>query len=255
MFAVTDDVWVRTLTLDNPGKRNAIPVDRWQELAQVFIDFEQSAARVLVVTGAGEDFCSGADVSSMFADRGNTTVYESMEAVGAAAGALHRTSKPTIAAVDGYAVGAGMNLALGCDIMIASERAKFAELFVSRGLTLDFGGTWLLARRVGLARAKDLALTGRMIDAAEAADMGMVSRVVPAAELAAVASEVARELASGAPLAQRFTKAGLDRSFEMSFEETLDYEQSAQTLLFSTEDVAEGMSSFLQKRPPEFKGR
>ena len=210
---------------------------------------------MLVVAGAEEDFCSGADVGSGMTAGSSTDAYAAMAEVGAAAAALHRVPKPTIAAVDGVAVGAGMNLALGCDIVIASDRARFSEIFVKRGLTLDFGGTWLLPRLVGLARAKELALTGRIIGATEALAYGMIAGVVAPEDLVSTAATVAAEIAAGAPLAQRFAKQGIDRSFEMSFDEALAYEQKAQTVLFNSEDLIEGVTSFMEKRSPEFKGR
>jgi 2-(1,2-epoxy-1,2-dihydrophenyl)acetyl-CoA isomerase len=255
MFTVRDEGPVRWLTIDNPARRNAIPFGSWSDLAACFDDFASSEARVLVVAGAEEDFCSGADVGSGMTAGSSTDAYAAMAEVGAAAAALHRVPKPTIAAVDGVAVGAGMNLALGCDIVIASDRARFSEIFVKRGLTLDFGGTWLLPRLVGLARAKELALTGRIIGATEALAYGMIAGVVPPEELVSTAATVAAEIAAGAPLAQRFAKQGIDRSFEMSFDEALAYEQKAQTVLFNSEDLIEGVTSFIEKRPPEFKGR
>ena len=148
-----------------------------------------------------------------------------------------------------------MNLALGCDLLLASDRARFTEVFVRRGLTVDFGGTWLLPRRIGLARAKELALSGRILSAQEAFDYGIVSRVVPEQKLQSEVAALAAELAAGAPLAQRFIKAGLDRSFEMSFEEALAYEAQAQAILLTSVDAVEGLISFLEKRPPEFKGK
>jgi len=255
MFEVRDEGPVRRLTIANPGRRNAVPSGQWGRLEELFTEFEASEQRVLLLTGADGDFCSGADMGSDFIPGAVIDGYAMVERVGAAALALHRSSKPTVAAVDGVAAGAGMNLALGCDVLIASDRARFSEIFVRRGLTLDFGGTWLLPRRIGLARAKELALTGRVFEVAEAERLGLVTRVVPAADLDGVASAVARELAAGAPLAQRFIKAGLDRSFEMSFEEALSYEQTAQAVLFSSADFLEGAASFLQKRDPEFRGR
>jgi 2-(1,2-epoxy-1,2-dihydrophenyl)acetyl-CoA isomerase len=255
MFGVRDEGPVRWLTIDNPERRNAIPFGGWARLAKLIDEFAASWARVLVLTGAGEDFCSGADVGGAMIEGTAAGAYDAMAEVSAAAAALHRTPKPTVAAVDGVAVGAGMNLALGCDIVIASERARFSEIFVKRGLTLDFGGTWLLPRLAGIARAKELALTGRLFGAGEALEYGLVTAVVPHEDLAATAAEKAAELAAGAPLAQRFIKEGLDRAFEMSFGEALSYEQRAQTILFTSEDLAEGVSAFLQKRPPDFKGR
>lgn len=255
MFEVRDEGAIRWLVIDNPGRRNAIPTGQWGRLAELITEFEASESRVLVVTGAGEDFCSGADVGSDFSPGSLAAGYAMLEQVGAAALALHRCTKPTLAAVDGVAAGAGLNLALGCDVAIASDRARFAEIFVRRGLTLDFGGTWLLPRRIGLARAKELSLTGRMVDAAEAERIGLVGRVVSAADLADVARTTAAELASGAPLAQRFVKAGLDRSSEMTFEQALSFEQTAQALLLTSEDFIEGVVSFVEKRPPRFNGR
>lgn len=255
MFEVRDEGSVRRLTIANPGRRNAIPSGQWGRLAELFAEFESSGQRVLLLTGAEGDFCSGADMGSNFVPGAVVDGYAMLDRVGAAALALHRSTKPTVAAVDGVAVGAGMNLALGCDVLIASDRARFSEIFVRRGLALDCGGTWLLPRRIGLARAKELALTGRVFDVAEAERLGLVSRVVPAADLDGVATAVANELAAGAPLAQRFIKAGLDRSFEMSFEEALSYEQTIQAVLLSSADFFEGAASFLQKRDPEFRGR
>jgi 2-(1,2-epoxy-1,2-dihydrophenyl)acetyl-CoA isomerase len=157
--------------------------------------------------------------------------------------------------VDGVAVGAGMNLALGCDVVVATDRARFSEIFVRRGLAVDFGGTWLLPRLVGLARAKELALTGRIVSAPEALEYGMISEVVAPPDLQRRAAEVAGTLAAGAPLAQRFVKEGFDRSLEMSFDEALEFEERSQVVCLMSEDVIEGVAAFLQKRDPEFRGR
>ena len=248
---------VRWLILDRPEVKNAIPAEGWRELEDGFAAFEESEERVLVVTGAGDDFCAGADLarSGFQAMASVAENAQRMRLPAGAATALHRISKPTLAAVDGVAVGAGMNLAIGCDIVIASDRARFAELFVRRGLTMDFGGTWLLPRLVGLARARELALTGRMVAADEALDIGLVSRVVPVDRLEDETSQLAEQLAVGPPLAQRFLKAALDRSTSMTFEQSLAFEDQAQALLLSSEDVAEGARAFLERRDPEFKGR
>lgn len=253
MFTIQDDGAVRRLTIDNPERRNAIPGDRWAELGQAFRDFEDSPQRALIVTGAGEDFCSGADLAGSFT--GLDAVAGMMRELSKVVLGLYELTKPTLAVVDGVAVGAGMNLALGCDLAIASSRARFSEIFVQRGLTVDFGGTWLLPRRVGLARAKELSLTGRIVGAADALEYGLVSEVVAPEDLARRGAELAAELAAGAPIAQRFIKEGLNRSFEMSFAEAVAFEEQAQVACFGTEDVIEGVSAFLQKRPPEFKGR
>ena len=257
---VADDGPVRTLTLNSPDRKNAVPSDQWDGLAAAFSDFEQSNQRVLVVTGSGSDFCAGADLSTeaLYGGVAVPSAADSlavMAAPGAAATALHRLSKPTVAAVDGVAVGAGLNLALGCDIVVASERARFSEIFVRRGLALDVGGTWLLPRLVGLAKARELALTGRIIDAAEALEIGMVARVVPPDLLRDTVTTIARELAAGAPLAQRFIKAGLDRSTTMTFEQAIQFENQAQAVLLASQDFATGVEAFLAKEPPTFEGR
>jgi 2-(1,2-epoxy-1,2-dihydrophenyl)acetyl-CoA isomerase len=256
-FVTTEDRGpVRWLTMSAPATKNAVPEKGWDEIADAVDGFDASAQRVLVVTGDGEDFCAGADLG------GDRTRSESaadntarMRRINRAAIALHRLGKPTIAAVDGVAVGAGMNLAIGCDLVIATSRARFAEIFVRRGLTIDFGGSWLLPRLVGMNKAKELALTGRIVEAEEAEAIGLVTRVVEPAELEGATTEVAESLATGAPLAQRFIKAALDRSPTMTFEQALAFEEQAQGLLLGSEDALEGGRAFREKRPPDFTGR
>ncbi len=253
---IEDRSAVRWLILSAPGKKNAVPDVGWDEISDAAGAFEASEQRVMVVTGDGEDFCAGADLGG---DRVRSTSAADntarMQRANRAALAMHRLSKPTVAAVDGVAVGAGMNLAIGCDLVVATTRARFSEIFVKRGLTIDFGGSWLLPRLVGMAKAKELALTGRMVGAEEAAAIGLISRVVEPDALEATAAEMADELAAGAPLAQRFVKVALDRSTSMTFEQTLAFEEQAQAVLLGSDDVIEGAESFFEDRPPHFKGR
>jgi len=255
MFGVRDEGRVRWLTIDNPARRNAVPEDGWPKFGEAVKGFAASDARVLVIVGAGEDFCSGADLGGELVTGGPSDRYRVMQRIGAAARALHDVSKPTVAAVDGVAVGAGMNLALGCDLLICTDRARFSEIFVKRGLSVDFGGTWLLPRRVGLARAKELALSGRIFGADEALDLGIALEVVPPERLRERAGELAEALAAGAPLAQSFIKKALDRSHAWSFDEALAFEDQAQAVLMSSHDVVEGIQAFLEKRDPDFEGR
>lgn len=246
----------RWLILDRVDRKNAVPPEGWDDLRAAFAEFESSDQRVLVIAGAGGAFCSGADLDP--AARTETGVVANrrrMQRVGEAAMALHRLTKPTIALVDGIAAGAGMNLALGCDLVIATTRARFSEIFVQRGLTIDFGGSWLLPRIVGLQRAKELSLTGRIIDAREAFSIGLVLEVIETAAVSQRMEELTAELSTGAPVAQMFTKQNLNHSLQFDFAQALASEGQAQSICLESEDAAEGLNSFLEKRPPRFHGR
>jgi 2-(1,2-epoxy-1,2-dihydrophenyl)acetyl-CoA isomerase len=172
----------------------------------------------------------------------------------AAALSLHRLGKPTIAAVNGVAAGGGCNLAFGCDIVFAAESARFAEIFVNRGLALDYAGTWLLPRLVGLQRAKDLAFRGQLVDAHEAHAIGLVLEVVPDAELSARVAEYAELLASKPPIALGLIKTGLNRATSWDFETALEYEVEAQARCLGTRDFREAMAAWLQKRDGKYIG-
>ena len=241
-----------TVVLASHGRKNAINVDMWGELAQAFrwVGTDPDV-RVMVVTGEGDDFCSGADLGEVH--EGHWLAY--MRYVNAACLALDAVPQPTIARVDGVAAGAGLNLALGCDLVIASDRARFSEIFAKRGLSIDFGGSWFLPRRVGLHKAKELALLAPMLDAAEADRIGLVNRVVPADQLDAAVADWARQLAAGPPIALAQTKALLNRSSLSSLADALEAEAAAQTVNFSTADTAEAITAFLQKREPRYIGR
>jgi len=178
-----------------------------------------------------------------------------MAVVNSAAIALHELPVPTIAKVRGNAVGAGMNLALGCDLIVASETARFSEIFARRALSLDFGGSWLLPRLVGLHKAKELALFGDILSAQEAAEIGIVNRVLPDDELDAFVEDWATRLAAGPPIALRQTKRMLSNSVSMSMSQALDAEAAAQSVNFSTQDTQEGILAFVEKRKPVFRGR
>ncbi len=169
--------------------------------------------------------------------------------------ALHRIPQPTIAKVRGIAAGAGLNMALLCDLVVASDNARFSEIFARRGLTLDFGGSWILPRRVGLHRAKELALFADIIDAAEADRIGLVNRVVPDAELDDFVAGWAQRLAASAPIAISQSKRLLNNSLGVTLEQALDDEGSTQTINFTTADTAEAVRAFLEKREPTFRGR
>jgi 2-(1,2-epoxy-1,2-dihydrophenyl)acetyl-CoA isomerase len=252
---VEDRDSVRTITIARPERRNAIPPDGWAALTDAFEDFGASDARVLVLRGAGGDFCAGADLGDQLTPHTVVEGKRRMKVTGGAALALHRLTKPTIAVVDGVAVGAGLNMALGCDVVIASTRARFAEIFVRRGLTLDFGGSWLLPRVVGIQRAKDLALSGRIVDAGEALALGLCLDVVEPGDIEARLAKQTERFLAGAPVAQMFAKQGIDHAWDVSFEDALDWEGQSQAICFTTSDFIEGVLSVQDQRPPEFRGR
>jgi len=243
-----------TVTLHRPDKKNAIDGPMWDELLAVFREVAESASdRVLVLTGSGDAFCAGADLSPRPGETRHQ--LDQMHHFGWVGLALHEIPKPTIAKVNGVAVGAGLNLALGCDLIVAGESARFSEIFVKRGLAIDLGGSWLLPRLVGLHKAKELALLGDMLDAKEAERIGLVNRVVPDAQLDAFVADWAGRLAAGPPLALQMTKRMLTMSMSMSLSEALHQEAMAQAVTGASRDTAEALRAFFQKRVPRFEGR
>jgi len=248
-----DDAGVVTVTLARPHRKNALDGPMWDELLETFDAIARSRDdRVVILTGAGGEFCSGQDLGARDA---STPAYYAMRHVSDVVAALHRVPQPVIAKVRGNAAGAGMNLALGCDLIVASETARFSEIFAKRGLSIDAGGSWLLPRLIGLHRAKELVLLADIITAAEAADFGIVNRVVPDAELDQFVAGWAARLAAGPPIALAQSKELLNHSFARTMEQALDAEGVAQSYNFSTKDTYEAMKAFMEKRAPEFRGR
>lgn len=245
---------VVTVTLNRPERLNAITGEMWSELTRLFTEVaNRTEDRVLVITGAGGAFSSGADLST--ADNRSGPQLTRMRGVGDAALALHRLPKPSIAKVDGVATGAGLNLALGCDLIVASDRSRFSEIFARRGLTVDFGGSWLLPRLVGLHKAKELILLADILSAAEAAAMGLVNRVVPTEDLDGLVADWAVRLAAGPPLALSMSKLLLNKSMEMSLDQAVEAEAQAQSVNLASKDAEEALAAFVEKRSPVFEGR
>ncbi|HYI62784.1 MAG TPA: enoyl-CoA hydratase [Acidimicrobiales bacterium] len=246
---------VVTVTLDRPERKNAINDRMLAELLDLFGRLpDDPTARVVVITGAGGAFCSGWDLG----DKGEVDDANSasrMRRLHRLPTALHELPQPTIARIGGVAAGAGLNLALGCDLTLASSEARFSQIFARRGLATDYGGAWLLPRLIGLHRAKEMAFFGEVLDAAEAERLGLVNRVVPPGELDALVADWAGRLAAGPPIALAQIKRMMDRAFETSFAAQLDAESTAQALLFTTADTAEAMGAFFEKRAPDFQGR
>ncbi len=253
-----DDDGVVTLTLNRPEKKNAIDTPMWHEILDVLDEVADARDdRVLVITGAGDAFTSGADLTAMGAGevaQGAGAALHAMRLVGRCALRLHDLPKPTIAKVNGAAVGAGCNLALGCDLIVASDSARFSEIFARRGLSLDFGGSWVLPRLIGLHKAKELAFLADVISAAEAERFGIVNRVVPAADLDTEVDALALRIAKQPPVQISITKKLLNQSFSVSMAEALEFEDVAQSLAFSSSDTAEAMLAFVEKREPSFTG-
>lgn len=247
------DNGVVTVTMNRPEKKNAANGAMWTDLRETWNEISlDPKIRCVVMTGAGDAFCSGADL----AGRGNDMhQLQSMNMIHKTIQALYSIMVPVIAKVNGVAAGAGCNMALACDLIVASDQARFSEIFAKRGLSVDFGGTWILPRLIGLHKAKELAFFADVISADEAAEFGIVNKVVPHAELDAAIDDWSGRLAAGAPLALAMTKRLLTLNATADFATALEAEGYAQTVNFSTEDTREAVSAFLDKRDPEFRGR
>ena len=251
------DDHVATITLDRPQKKNAMSFVMFNELRDAFLRAAtEDDVRCVVVTGAGGAFCSGADLT----DPENTPATamefkERMRLIDSIVRAFVNCPKPTIAKVTGVAAGAGCNLALACDLIVATHEASFAELFVKRGLVVDFGGTWALSRSLPLNKAKEVALLGDTLSAADADRLGLLNRLCAADEVDAVVKDLSSRLAALPPRTVTLIKENLNRAPERSLEDTLEAESLAQSLVFMSEDTREAISAWIEKREPRFTGR
>jgi enoyl-CoA hydratase/carnithine racemase len=262
-----EDNNVAVITLNRPEAMNALTHKTHEELGRAIGEAEQDDdVRVIVITGAGRGFCSGDDVKSIFLGGGpegedSENKYmesqlgylqgQSLEGGGAK---LLSINKPTIAAVNGAAVGYGCDLTLMCDMRVASDRAKFGEVFLRVGLIPD-EAMILLPRLVGLAKAHELIMTTDIIDAEEAARIGLVNRVVPHEELMPATMELAVKIAKKPPISVRLAKEGIRRGLNMPMDEWKQWHSFAMRYCFATEDHREGAMAFVEKREPQFKGR
>jgi enoyl-CoA hydratase/carnithine racemase len=247
-----DRAGVRTLTLNRPRRKNAINPELWVALRDALnAAGRDRAVRALVITGAGGSFCSGADIS--VAD--DVHPKDKLQRLTDVALALHEVPVPTVAQVTGVAVGAGWNLALGCDLVVATPESTFCQIFSKRGLSIDLGGSWLLPKLVGLQQAKRLALLADTIDAAEAHALGLVTWVVPGTEIDAFVKQLAGRLAAGPPVALAQTKALLNEGVDRTLRDALANEARAQVGNFATADAAAAYAAFAERREPSFTGR
>jgi enoyl-CoA hydratase/carnithine racemase len=249
---------VLTLTLNRPDSLNALTVEVMGALAdRLEAAAADRSARAVVITGAGSAFSAGGDLAflqelpGMPPARAKEVVYGTFQRVPRLIRAM---DKPVIAAVNGAAVGAGCEIAVACDFRIASEKARFGEVWITLGCIPALGGMYLLPRLVGLARATELVLTGEIIDAREALRIGLVNRVVMPPDLPRAAEELARSLARGPARAIAAAKKALDRGLASTFSAELDATVDAQVMCFGTRDFAEGVRALTEKRPPRFTG-
>jgi len=240
-----------TLILNRPRVKNALTMEMIERLKEIFEGFRKDdSVRAVIITGAGDAFCSGADLVCVQED--NSFVRMGCPSAQELVTSILSLEKPVIAAVNGYATAGGCELAIACDIRIASEKAKFGELFIRIGLIPAMVGIYLLPRLIGPGRAKEFIFTGDIIDAFEAERIGLVNRVVPDNMLLDEAKALARRLANGPLLAIGKAKIAINRSLDTDLRGTLDHLVAVQLKLCETEDHREGVTAFLEKRKARF---
>jgi 2-(1,2-epoxy-1,2-dihydrophenyl)acetyl-CoA isomerase len=249
-----------TVTLNRPKRKNAISAGMWQELDHIVAELEiDPGVRAVVLTGAEGNFSAGADLSGEESNgvtgHGPQLVLHEMRIVGRIISRWKHLPKPTIAAVDGVAVGVALGIALACDLVIATDRARLMEVFVKRGLALDGGTSWTLPHLIGPRLAKQVAFFGDTVDADTALRWGLVNEVVAPDELQATAKAWGQRLAAGPTTAISLMKTQIDAAATATFDEALEGEARAQHITYTTKDMQEGITSFLERREPRFTGR
>jgi enoyl-CoA hydratase/carnithine racemase len=255
---VVDEAGVRWIALDRPGSKNALTLEvNSRIIAALDGAAADRALRCIVVTGKGGNFCSGLDLkaaASVGAGAMGDAEANMRQYFHGLIRAVRRVEKPVLALVDGAAVGYGCDLALACDLRIGTERTRFGEVFVKRGLMPDGGGTFMLPRMVGVGKALELMFTGELIDATQAQALGLLERVVPSAEAESLTWALARKIAAGPPLVHAWIKRAVYAALSSSFDEALENEVRGQMQLLRSRDFFEGISAFFQKRDPKFSG-
>lgn len=255
LVKITHDETIVLLSLNRPEAHNSLSRETLQALQATFEKLKDDESVLgIVLTGEGKSFCAGADIAAMkgmtplqaveFADAGQRLMF-----------AVEKVGKPVIAAVNGYALGGGLELALACDFIVAADTAVFAAPEVMLGIIPGFGGTQRLPRLVGKSKAKEMIFTGNRVPAAEALAIGLANRVVPAADLIAETTALAKQICSRGPFSLKLAKEVIDAGFDVDLKNACLIERDAFALCFTTEDQKEGMGAFLEKRSPVFKGR
>ena len=256
LYAV--DEQVATITLNAPARMNTISREMLDELTRRLLQAnEDTGVRCVILTGTGRAFCAGLDLRSGRSEGGISTASSTttLNLRNTPPTVLHAMDKPTICAVNGGAAGYGMDTALGCDIRIMARSAKLAAAFVKRGVVPESGGTWILPRLIGWAKASELIFTGRTLSADESLQWGLANAVVPDDELMPTARAMAREIAANAPLAVQAAKRMMRIGLDETFNDHVHHVYLQLLPLFRTEDMAEGMKAFMDKRTPNFQGR
>jgi enoyl-CoA hydratase/carnithine racemase len=260
LYDVSDGI--ATVTLNRPDRLNAISGGMLASFSAAFREADADrSVRVIILTGAGKGFCAGLDLKEQGANANSNSVNgagglpSKFDLANSPPIVLHQTDKPVICALNGAAAGYGLDIALGCDIRIASEGAKLAAVFTKRGVLPESGGTWLLPRLVGWAKAAEIAFTGRVLSAQESLELGLVNSVVPADALIAEARSLAAEIAKNAPMAVQATKRMMRLSLDETFEANVHHVYLQLLPLFGSKDFSEGVRAFIEKREPVFEGR
>jgi len=247
---------VGKITLNRPEKLNAFVGRMREEIYEALCECETEEVRAVIITGTGNGFCVGADVRFLSQVR-NTNDSESLARVLQLArdvvSKIRELPKPVIASINGATAGGGINLALACDLRVASERATLGETFIRLGLHPDWGGTFFLPRLAGTAAAIEMMMSGDLINAQEAYRLGLINRVVPHDELEAATLEMVERFTRNSPRINAMIKGAVYKSLNATFDEMLDYETAAQKACFDLDDSAEGLNAFLEKRTPQFK--
>jgi 2-(1,2-epoxy-1,2-dihydrophenyl)acetyl-CoA isomerase len=245
---------VKRITFNNPARRNSIDFETMRRLTETIKESYEDETRVIVITGAGDSFCAGADLQAGLSGARDVTT-DLREVINPGVMAMRGLPKPIIARVHGHAAGIGCNYALAADIIVASDQAFFSQAFIKIGLMPDGGGTYFLPRLVGYNKAFELMSLGDQVPARQAFEMGMINHVVPAPELDATVDTMAERLASAPAVALAKIKAGLTNGLKSDLASALEFEAAGQGECFRSADFQEGVAAFLQKRKAVFTGK